>query len=1017
MSSTAQLRSEAEFRCASGDFKGALERYLRLLELQPDDPRVLNDLGTVLFRLGLFAESEKCYVAALKIDPEYRDAMSNLRTLRLAAYKAEETSVRQSTGPPARAAMLGAKTEPDPTPAPWEPVRTLALKLISKGLTREAFRLVTGFRTLYPSEESGEFLRENFRDTPLRFCIAMVQGIGNMVMLTPAIRAIKQLYPRSELEVVGKLPALDVLAGWSLVDRCTELNAYDPSREHDAFLLSMWSGEFQKMWADHLTPSCVPLVVATYEDHRRHESECHLDLARMVGFRGEMPETYCATESIPLPFAEGERAALLADTSNPDPQWKRKRWPHFRELARRLHESGYQVCYIGGQAEAEEFDPSRWPEETLNLAGQYTIPQTAYLIEKAGLIVANDSGAAHMAAAVGAETYVLFGPTAEEKNLPAGRAVHMIAGEIGCRPCQYLPSWNDCTAYRCMESISVDQVMRAVIGRAEPADLAEPTPRPRATVAETEEVRVDLGCGHFKRKGFIGIDIDPESGADIVCDITQGIPLETDSVDCLAADNLLEHIGDEFADVMGEIWRVCKPGGKVEITVPLFPAKKAISDPTHRRHFTEDTFLYFDAREPLWESFGASYGFKPFKIISQRKLGGDLEVVLTPAKDVRLPHVDPQDGDRPRVCFISHNQPGAGGGENAVHHVANGLADNGYEITVFYNARPFVHALPVKAPADARYKLRWVEGPDLDSFHRAVSQAVDQCATTIDVCVPLWRANCRELIEVCNRRGIVAGMWCQNVNYPPDRSNASVFRQSEFIVAVTPYARLILEQRFGRTENVFVIPNAADDAFFANYRERTTQGVNRLVFFGRLSNEQKGLLTLCHALNLVKAEWPELSMDIIGDGPDRDLLRSCLGSLGLGENSRLRGWKSSEELAALLPDYDLCVLPSNFEACSLAVTEAMAAGVPLVTTAVGGTHWLIQDRMHGLLVPPQDPGALAEAIKWARKHPEEMNVMARWAHKKALKRFHWERVVRDYGKVLMRTCASHRARGKLAKSA
>ena len=123
------------------------------------------------------------------------------------------------------------------------------------------------------------------------------------------------------MEVVGKLPALDVIRGWPTVDRCTELNAYDPSREHDAFLLSMWSGEFQKIWADHLTASGAPLVVASYEDHGRHESECHLDLARTVGFCGDIPEPDCVTDGGAPSVTGGGRNELLVDAANHERDW------------------------------------------------------------------------------------------------------------------------------------------------------------------------------------------------------------------------------------------------------------------------------------------------------------------------------------------------------------------------------------------------------------------------------------------------------------------------------------------------------------------------------------------------------------------------------------------------------------------------------------------------------------------------------------------------------------------------
>lgn len=890
----------------------------------------------------------------------------------------------------------------------WPEVRHDAEQLLADGRARDAFRLALRHQAARPSEEAGAFLCETFRQADLRFAMVMLQGIGNMVMLTPAIRALKRLFPCSRLEVVGKYPALDVIKGWSLVDACTEVDAYDPTGERDALLLSMWSGVFQRRYENAPAAGAAPQVVISFNDPMRHESEFHLDMARMLGFGEQKPDPYCVTEEVPLPFCGDGKVALLADTSNPDPEWQKKRWPYFRQLAGRLLERGFQVGLIGGPMEAQAFEPSDWPPGVIALMGKYSIPQTAYLIEQADLLIANDSGPAHLSGAVGTEAYVIFGPTLESKNLPLGPDVHVIKSDVGCRPCQYLESWAECRRHTCIEGITVEQVLDAIQGHEAPASPLSVSVPVAPARRDQGLVKVDLGCGRFKRKGHVGIDKDPHSDADIICDVTRGIPLATDSVDYLVADNLLEHVGDGLVCLMNEIWRVCKPGADVEMTVPLLPSAKAVADPTDSRHFTADTFACFDPQSAKWRPCGASSGLKPFRVLSSHKLAGEVEVVLTPDKATHLPQPIARDRDgSPSVCFMSHNQPGAGGAEKAMHEVANRLVECGHQVTVLYNERPFIHSLPVEAPPDARYRIQWVEGADLGAFHRAAARAVADGTIEADICLPLWRATCSELIDECRARNTPVGIWCQNVQYPPQRSNRSIFRLADFVVAVTPYARSVLQRRFGRTQDVFVIPNAAAEPFFANYAERKGRDLNRFVFFGRLADEQKGLVTLCEALAPLKEDGAGFSLDVIGSGPDLALMRSRIGSLGLGEHVRFLGWKSAEELAVLLPGYDLCILPSNFEGCSLAVVESMAVGIPIITTTAGGTPWLITDRQHGVLVPPNQPGLLTEAVKWARDHAGEMSLMARWAHKRALRRFHWERVVRDYRRLLGVVRAGH----------
>ncbi len=881
----------------------------------------------------------------------------------------------------------------------WQRVRGLAEQWIAAGALRQAFRLVLAFRLGQATPESAAFMRRQFREAPLRIAVAMVQGIGNMVMLTPAVRALKELYPHAEIEVVGHYPALEVVEGWELVAACTELEHFDPSPQRDVLLLSIWSGQFQKAQSELVGSGEAPAVEVKFWDHKRHESEFHLDLARTLGYEGPMPAPHCERRPGEWPFAPGRPVALVSDTAHPDPQWQRKRWPHWPELTRRLTERGFQVGLIGGSLEAEQFNPGDWPAGVVNLLGRCSIPESAEVIRRAGLLIANDSGPAHVAGAVGARTYVLFGPTLEAKNLPGGPAVRVIAADLGCRPCQYLPSWDECERHRCMELITADRVIEEVFGERKEREPAPPAPPARPA---RREVKVDLGCGRYKRRGHVGIDIDPESAADVVCDLRDGIPLATDSVDELVADNLLEHVGEGFVELMNEIWRACKPGATVEIIVPLFPGQKAVSDPTHRRYFTEESVGYLDGASSTWRLYGASYGFRPFRVLWARKLAGELELLLSPDKETPMPARARRGGSRPRLCLFSHNQPGAGGAERALHEVANRLVEAGCEVSAVHNETPFIHARPVEPLPGTRYRLAWVRGADLEAYHRAAARELTERAGQTDLCLSLWRATSPELIGACRAAAVPHGIWCQNVQYPPERGNNSIFRLADFVVGVTPFVRYVLAQRFSRTEEVYVIPNAAGDAFFDAFVDRTGRELRRFVFFGRLADEQKGLGTLCNALPLVRKHVPDFRLDVVGDGPDADAMRSKIGSLGLGEHVRMLGWLGAEELAPRLADYDLCILPSNFEGCSLALLEAMAAGLPLITTGVGGNPWVVKDKKHGLVIAPARPKLLAQAVNWACDHPDEMNLMGRWARKKALKRYHWGRVVSDFVRLFER---------------
>ena len=128
---------------------------------------------------------------------------------------------------------------------------------------------------------------------------------------------------------------------------------------------------------------------------------------------------------------------------------------------------------------------------------------------------------------------------------------------------------------------------------------------------------------------------------------------------------------------------------------------------------------------------------------------------------------------------------------------------------------------------------------------------------------------------------------------------------------------------------------------------------------GRLSPE-KGFDLFVEAAALVARAHANVGFLLCGDGPLRGALERRIGELGLAERFVLAGFRS--DLHALLPGWDLAVLPSHTEGLPVAVLEALAAGVPVVATAVGGTPEVVEDGVCGFLVPPADPVALARRI-------------------------------------------------------
>jgi glycosyltransferase involved in cell wall biosynthesis len=133
-----------------------------------------------------------------------------------------------------------------------------------------------------------------------------------------------------------------------------------------------------------------------------------------------------------------------------------------------------------------------------------------------------------------------------------------------------------------------------------------------------------------------------------------------------------------------------------------------------------------------------------------------------------------------------------------------------------------------------------------------------------------------------------------------------------------------------------------------------------LLFLGRLG-PRKGCYVLLEALRAVRAEFPSVRLLMGGDG-EVDKVVARAAELGLAAHVQALGWVDAEERGRWLRSAAVYVLPSFHEGLPMSILEAMAAGLPIVSTTVGGIPEAVTDGQEGLLVPPGDPEALARAL-------------------------------------------------------
>ena len=180
---------------------------------------------------------------------------------------------------------------------------------------------------------------------------------------------------------------------------------------------------------------------------------------------------------------------------------------------------------------------------------------------------------------------------------------------------------------------------------------------------------------------------------------------------------------------------------------------------------------------------------------------------------------------------------------------------------------------------------------------------------------------------------------------------AWVGRLPHVFVCVSKSSALHLQETGLPAGRVMTIWNGID---LEKYPYQKPQATGPAVTVARLSAE-KDIANLLRGTALVAASAPDFRLEIAGDGPLREELLQLSASLNLKTNVRFLG--EIGDIPGLLGRARFFVLPSQTEGISLTILEAMARGLPVLATAVGGNPEVIQNGSTGLLVPAQDPSA------------------------------------------------------------
>ena len=224
-----------------------------------------------------------------------------------------------------------------------------------------------------------------------------------------------------------------------------------------------------------------------------------------------------------------------------------------------------------------------------------------------------------------------------------------------------------------------------------------------------------------------------------------------------------------------------------------------------------------------------------------------------------------------------------------------------------------------------------------------------------------------------------------------------VLRRADVVIALTEDMKTEMQKIYSR--DVAVIPNGID---LESYEDLPTKEASRqrlalnnndkiILFVGTL-RPVKGLKYLIQAMNMVRQKDTKARLMLIGYGEERQSLEGLVKELDLGDRVTFVGKVPNEKVPEYMAASDIFVLPSLSEGFPVVILEAMASGLPIVATKVGGLPEIVKDGENGFLVKPRGPEELADKVLALLENEELRRGMIR-NNRNKVQQYSWENTV------------------------
>ena len=368
------------------------------------------------------------------------------------------------------------------------------------------------------------------------------------------------------------------------------------------------------------------------------------------------------------------------------------------------------------------------------------------------------------------------------------------------------------------------------------------------------------------------------------------------------------------------------------------------------------------------------------------------------------------------ICLTVNSSPWAGfkgGGQIAVHYLATSLAKNNCKVWVIYTGKA-----NQQIPSLLNYNAVFARHFNIKTFNlNMFSVAYQVLKLNKKVHIDIIHGNGEEaffhpLIKKLTgskfvltshspfipRSGIVKAL--RNPIQMLKRLNFYLLRaaviKSECLIAYSSFSKRLLKNGAGNkyTSAIYTISPGVDPSWF-NVVNKKKENFSDLLYFGRIEHE-KGIDLLIKAFAGLLKESPLLTLHVIGEGNYLRLSKILCRELEIENHIIFYGWKEKNEIQKIMSNCDLCILPSRIESFGLTIAEAMAGGIPVVSTNAGAIPEIIQDGKTGILVPPDDIEALKKAIVFAFRNKDKIKKNVDAAREKIKKDFSWDSAAKKH---------------------